>query len=76
MFLTTTNGFEGKTIKEYKGVVFGEAIASNSVWAHLSNPLIGFTGGRATAYEQEFITIRTSAINEMIDRAKKWVLML
>lgn len=75
MYITTTNGFDGRVIKEYKGIVFGEAIAITSVYSDMadcmSNPYIGITGGRKNYNEYEFSAIRTEAINEMIERAKK-----
>ncbi len=71
MYITTTNGFDGRPVKEYKGIVFGEIIASNSLNANIANPFIGITGGRASVIENEFNTMRTTAVNEMIERAKK-----
>lgn len=70
MNITTTNGFDGITIREYKGMVFGEIIAANSLSANIANPFIGITGGRASAIENEFNTMRNTAVNEMIERAK------
>lgn len=71
MYITTTNGFDGKMIKEYKGIVFGEAIAVTSLHADMANPFIGFSGGREKFQEFEFSVVRTEAINEMIERTKE-----
>lgn len=58
MILTTTPTVEGKTVVEYKGVVFGEVISIRNI-----------VGGRSGSYEDELIKARTQAMEEMADRA-------
>ena len=69
MFITTTQSIEGKAIKEYKGVVFGEVINGANFIKDFSASITNFIGGRAQVYENEIINARSNALNEMISRA-------
>ena len=69
MFITTTQSIEGKIIKEYKGVVFGEVINGANFLKDFSASITNFIGGRAQVYEDEIIDARSKALNEMISRA-------
>lgn len=70
MLLVTTNAIEGKTIKEYRGIVFGEAISGINIMKDFSASIINFTGGRVDEYEKELIQARADAISEMMKRAE------
>ncbi|MDR1641877.1 MAG: heavy metal-binding domain-containing protein [Clostridiales bacterium] len=69
MIVTTTPSIEGKKIKNYKGIVFGEVVAGVNALKDLSASLTNFFGGRSGSYENELIAARDSAIQEMSDRA-------
>jgi uncharacterized protein YbjQ (UPF0145 family) len=69
MYLTTTQTFEGQTIKEYKGVVFGEVIIGINFMKDFASGITNIVGGRSREYESEIINARTNAINEMSKRA-------
>ena len=71
MLLSTTASLDGKTIKEYRGIVFGEVISGINFAKDINAIITNFTGGRSKEYEEELILARTNAINEMIERAKK-----
>ncbi len=70
MILTTTPTIEGRTITEYKGVVFGEVIAGVDFLKDIAASLRNFVGGRSASYEEELINARAAAMGEMSDRAK------
>jgi Uncharacterized conserved protein len=70
MILTTTPTIEGRTITEYKGVVFGEVIAGVDFLKDIAASLRNFVGGRSASYEEELINARSAAMGEMSDRAK------
>ena len=70
MYITTTPSFEGREIKEYKGIVFGEVINGISFTKDFVAGITDFVGGRSKTYEQEIVDARTNAVNEMIERAK------
>ena len=71
MLISTTSSIEGKTIKEYRGVVFGEVINGVNFMRDFSASITNVIGGRATEYEEELINTRAEAINEMMKRAEK-----
>ncbi|MBO4634021.1 MAG: putative heavy metal-binding protein [Bacteroidales bacterium] len=70
MILTTTPAVEGRTITEYKGVVFGEVIAGVNFLRDIAASIRNIVGGRSGSYEEELIQARTQAMNEMAERAR------
>jgi uncharacterized protein YbjQ (UPF0145 family) len=71
MILTTTPTIEGRTIVEYKGVVFGEVIAGVDFLRDIAASIRNFVGGRSASYEEELIRAREQAMDEMRQRAEK-----
>lgn len=71
MIITTTPTIEGKPIREYKGVVFGEVVAGVDFVKDFAAGLSNFFGGRSGSYEGELIQARADAMHEMQDRAEK-----
>ena len=71
MILTTTPTIEGRTIVEYKGVVFGEVIAGVDFLKDIAASIRNFVGGRSASYEEELIQARSAAMNELSERAKR-----
>ena len=69
MILTTTPTIEGRTIVEYKGVVFGEVIAGVDFLRDIAASIRNFVGGRSGSYEEELINARAQAMDEMQQRA-------
>ena len=69
MIITTTPAIEGRTIREYKGIVFGEVISGVNFVKDFTAGLRNFFGGRSGAYEEELMNARTSALAEMEQRA-------
>ena len=69
MILVTTPSIEGKTIVEYKGVVFGEIIVGINVIKDFAAGLTNFFGGRSGSYEQELVMGRNEALRELEERA-------
>ena len=70
MILTTTPTIEGRSIVEYKGVVFGEVIAGVDFLRDIAASIRNFVGGRSGSYEEELIHAREQAMNEMSQRAQ------
>jgi uncharacterized protein YbjQ (UPF0145 family) len=52
MFITTTPNIEGKRIKEYLGIVTGEAVVGANLFRDLFAGLRDIVGGRSGAYEK------------------------
>ena len=69
MILTTTPSVEGRTISEYKGVVFGEVISGVNFIRDFAASIRNIVGGRSGSYEDELIKARSQAMNEMSKRA-------
>ena len=71
MIISTTPSFEGRTIKEYRGIVFGEVVSGIFFTRDFTASITNIVGGRVTEYEQELVDARADAISEMIKRAEK-----
>lgn len=65
MIHTTTHTVEGKPIKEYLGVVTGEAILGANIVRDFMAGIRDIVGGRSGAYEDELRKARDIAIQEM-----------
>lgn len=69
MIVTTTPNVEGRKIKEYRGIVFGEVISGVNFIKDFAAGLTNFFGGRSQSYEGELIRAREDALREMQSRA-------
>lgn len=69
MIITTTPGVEGRKVKEYKGIVFGEVISGVNFIKDFAAGLSNIFGGRSGSYEGELIEAREAALREMEKRA-------
>lgn len=69
MIMTTTPSVEGRTIVEYKGIVFGEVITGVNFLRDFAASIRNIIGGRSGSYETELLTAREQALSEMADRA-------
>ena len=70
MIITTTPTIEGKPIKEYLGIVTGEAILGADLVKDLFAAITDIVGGRAGAYEKELSRARQIALQEMQEKAQ------
>lgn len=70
MILTTTPSIEGKSIREYRGVVTGEAILGANLVKDLFAGIRDLIGGRSAAYEQELAKARRIALGELEQAAR------
>lgn len=69
MILTTTPTIAGKTIREYRGIVTGEAIVGANIFKDFFAGIRDIVGGRSAAYEKELKRAREIAFQEMGDAA-------
>lgn len=69
MIITTTPSIEGKEIREYRGIVFGEVVSGVNFVKDFAASLSDMFGGRSNTYEDELINARTRALAEMEARA-------
>jgi len=70
MQLTTTPTFEGRPIREYKGVVTGEAILGVNIFKDLFAGIRDIVGGRAASYEKELRKARQLALAAVEEEAR------
>ncbi|HGY09651.1 heavy metal-binding domain-containing protein [Oceanithermus sp.] len=71
MILTTTPSVESHPIREYRGIVHGEAIVGANLIRDLMASVRDVFGGRSGAYEAELKKAREIALAELADEAKK-----
>lgn len=71
MIVTTTPIVEGKAVREYLGIVAGEAIMGANIVKDLFATVTDIVGGRSGAYENELIRARRIALTEMEQEAQK-----
>ena len=69
MIITTTNAVEGRSIREYKGIVFGEVITGINMFKDIGAGLRNIFGGRSQGYEEELQNARQEALAVMGQRA-------
>jgi uncharacterized protein YbjQ (UPF0145 family) len=70
MLMTTTPTVEGRTIREYHGVVTGEAIIGANFLKDMFASIRDIVGGRAGAYEKTLRSARETAFADMAEAAQ------
>ncbi|MBQ8065896.1 MAG: heavy metal-binding domain-containing protein [Prevotella sp.] len=70
MILSTTPQIEGRTIREYKGVVTGETIIGANVFRDFFAGIRDIVGGRAGSYEKVLREAKDTSMQEMAERAQ------
>jgi uncharacterized protein YbjQ (UPF0145 family) len=71
MLVTTTAIVEGKPVRDYLGIVTGEAVIGANVFRDLFAGIRDVIGGRSGSYEQVFREARDAALREMEAEAEK-----
>jgi uncharacterized protein YbjQ (UPF0145 family) len=69
MIVTTTPGVEGKPIREYLGIVTGEAVLGANIFRDLLAGVRDIVGGRSGSYEKELRRAREIAFEELEEAA-------
>ena len=70
MIVTTTPSIEGRTIREYKGLVVGETIIGANVFRDFFASIRDIVGGRAGSYERVLREAKDTAVAEMQEKAR------
>ena len=65
IIVTTTPSLDGRRIREYKGIVTGEAIVGANLFRDIFASIRDLVGGRSGAYEQVLQHARETALGEM-----------
>jgi uncharacterized protein YbjQ (UPF0145 family) len=71
MIITTTAIVEGRPVKEYLGIVTGEAVIGANIFRDLFAGIRDVIGGRSGSYEQVFREARDTALREMSEEARR-----
>ncbi|AQS59509.1 YbjQ family protein [Desulforamulus ferrireducens] len=71
MIVTTTPGIEGRPIKNYHGLVTGEAIMGANIVRDIFASISDVVGGRSGAYESKLAQAREIAVEEMKEQARR-----
>ena len=71
MPVTTTHGFEGRTIVEYKGLVGGDAILGANMFRDFFAGIRDLVGGRSGSYEKVLRRAKQEAIEDMLEQARE-----
>lgn len=67
--VTTTPSLEGRRIREYRGIVTGEAIVGANLFRDIFASIRDLVGGRSGAYEEVLQHAREAALTEMQTKA-------
>ena len=70
MIMTTTPTVDGKTIREYRAIVTGEAIVGANIIRDIFARVRDIVGGRSASYEKELRRARETALEEMSEEAR------
>lgn len=71
MLLTTTPNVEGKTIRQYHGIVTGEAILGANIFRDIFAGVRDIVGGRSAGYEKALAEARQTALEELSEDARR-----
>jgi uncharacterized protein YbjQ (UPF0145 family) len=69
MLISTTSVLEGKRVRQYLGLVSGEAILGANIFRDFFAGIRDIVGGRSAAYEQELRRAKEIALKEMEQQA-------
>tara|TARA_R110002096_G_scaffold147671_19_gene307764 strand:- start:28219 stop:28548 length:330 start_codon:yes stop_codon:yes gene_type:complete len=71
MITSTTNQIEGHPVREYLGVVAGEAILGVHIFRDMFAGIRDIVGGRSGGYEKSLIKAREIAMQELESKAEQ-----
>lgn len=71
MIITTTGGIDGKRIREYKGVVAGDAVVGANIFRDMFAGIRDIVGGRSGSYEKVLRKAREEVFEELTEQAEE-----
>jgi uncharacterized protein YbjQ (UPF0145 family) len=71
VLITTTPGFEGRRIVDYKGLASGDAILGANMFRDFFAGIRDILGGRSGAYEKVLRSAKNEAIADMLAQARE-----
>jgi uncharacterized protein YbjQ (UPF0145 family) len=70
MITTTTHSIEGRPVQHYLGIISAESIIGANIFKDLFAGLRDIAGGRSGTYEKVIEEARSTAMNELIQKAQ------
>lgn len=71
MIVSTTPTIEGRPVRDYLGVVAGEAILGANIFRDVFASVRDVIGGRSGSYEKVLREAREEALKEMVQAARR-----
>ena len=71
MLLVTTPSLDGQPVRQYLGIVSGEAILGANIFRDFFAGIRDIVGGRSAAYEEELRKAKQIAMDEMAQQARE-----
>ena len=71
LLVSTTNGFEGRRIADYKGLVSGDAVLGANMFRDFFAGIRDVVGGRSGSYEKVLRKAKQEAIDDMLEQARE-----
>lgn len=71
MIVTTTTSVEGRRVRDYRGLVMGEAILGANIFRDFFAGIRDIVGGRSGGYEKSLREAREIAIRDMVEDAER-----
>jgi uncharacterized protein YbjQ (UPF0145 family) len=71
VIITTTPSVEGHPIRDYMGIVTGEAILGANLFKDIGAGIRDVIGGRSAGYEKDLKRARETALSEMQQAAEE-----
>jgi uncharacterized protein YbjQ (UPF0145 family) len=71
MLVTTTDTVDGRPVREYLGVVSGDAVIGANVFRDFFASITDILGGRSGAYEKSLREAKEAALADMVREAEK-----
>ena len=65
MIITTTHSVDGKEVKQYLGIISGEAIVGAHLFKDLFASIRDIVGGRSNAYERTVLDAKRMALEDL-----------
>lgn len=70
MIITTTAVLQGRRVREYLGIVTGEAVIGANIVKDIMASIRDIVGGRSASYEKALRAAREEALREMASQAR------
>ena len=71
MIITSTEAIEGRKIRDYLGIVSGDAVMGTNIFRDMFAGIRDIVGGRSAAYEKELRRAKDTAMEEMAAEAQR-----